>query len=109
MADKELLEQFFCEARGLKLEDNGFSKRVMEQIPRTDTSTLGIMWTAFCIVVAAVLFVVFDGWQLVVNSIIMILKTQPTEQGLLMFAVSVGVVWLLAFTEVLTHERFQLI
>ena len=92
MTDNELLEKLFRPAREMTVADDGFSDRVLETIPNHSTRTLSRLWTLFCIVVALVLFVVFDGWQLVAGS-------------LLMLAVSAGVIWLLAFCEVFSRER----
>ena len=109
MTDNELLEHFFKDVHQMTIADNGFSDRVMEQIPRSNTSRLSVMWTLFCVFIAVMLFVAFDGWKLMVNYLIMAVKIQPTEHSLIMIAVSLGVVWLLAFTEVLSRERCQLI
>jgi hypothetical protein len=109
MTDNELLEQLFGPARQMTVADNGFSDRVMERIPNSSTRTLSRLWTLFCVTVATVLFVVLDGWQLVVNGLMMLLKTPPTQHGLLMMAVSAGVIWLLAFVELVSRERYRLI
>jgi len=109
MTDNELLEKVFQPARQMTVEDNGFSDRVMEHVPNCSTRTLSRLWTLFCVTVAVVLFLVFDGWGMVVNGLLMLLKTQPTLHGLLMIAVSVGVIWLLAFAEMVSRERYQLI
>ena len=108
MTDNELLEKLFRPAREMTVADDGFSDRVLETIPNHSTRTLSRLWTLFCIVVALVLFVVFDGWQLVAGSLLMLGKTQPTQHGLLMLAVSAGVIWLLAFCEVFSRERSEL-
>ena len=113
MTNNELLEQLFAPARQMTVADNGFSDRVMERIPKRSTRTLSRLWTVFCVAVAGALFVVFDGIQLVANGLVTLLKTHPTQQGLLMLAISAGVIWLLAFIEVTTRvtnrERFRLI
>ena len=108
MTDNELLEKLFEPARQMTVEDNGFSDRVMERIPRCSTRTLSRLWTIFCVAVAGALFVVFDGLQ-----IVMLLKMQPSRDSLLMLAVSVGVIWLLAFIEltsrVTNRKRIRLV
>ena len=104
MTDNELLEQLFQPAREMTVADNGFSDRVMERIPRRTTRTLSRMWTVFCVAVAGALFIVFDGWQLVARGLIMLLKTHPTQHGLLMLMISVGVIWLLVFAELFGRE-----
>ena len=109
MTDNELIEQLFEPARRMTVADNGFSDRVMERIPKRSARTLSRLWTVFCVAVAGALFVVFDGFQIVAHGLVMLLKTQPTQHGLLMLTVSVGVIWLLAFTELLGRERYQLV
>ena len=113
MTDNELLEKLFEPARQMTVEDNGFSDRVMERIPRRSTRTLSRLWTIFCVAVAGALFVVFDGLQVVVRGLVMLLKMQPSRDSLLMLAVSVGVIWLLAFIEltsrVTSRERIRLV
>ena len=109
MTDKELLEQVFGPARQMTVADNGFSDRVMEQIPRHDTKRLSRLWTIFCIAVAAGLFIVFGGLQLVVSGLLMVLKTPMSRDSLLMLTISAVVVWLLTITEVLGRERFRIV
>jgi hypothetical protein len=113
MTDKELLEQLFEPARQMTVADNGFSDRVMERIPRRSTRRLSRLWTIFCVAVAGALFVVFDGCNVVAQGLVMMLKTRPTQHGLLMLTLAVGVVWLLAFIEVTTRvahrERLRLV
>ena len=109
MTDNELLEQFFHEARQMKVSDNGFSDMVMNRIPQSKTLELSTLWTLFCVFIATVLFVAFDGWQLMLNFLITVIKTTPTLNSLIMVSVSVGVVWLIAFMEILSRERYQLL
>ena len=113
MTDKELLDQLFEPARQMTVEDNGFSDRVMERIPRRSTRTLSRLWTVFCVAVAGALFVVFDGLKIVAQGMVVLLKTHPTQHSLLMLTLAVGVVWLLAFIEVTArvanHERLRFV
>lgn len=63
-----LLQQFFSEAAQRTIEDNGFTERVMKNLPdrKLDVARrLSQLWTLFCLVVAGVLFFVFGGWQVV--------------------------------------------
>lgn len=109
MTDNELLEQVFRPLRQMTVADNGFCDKVMERIPNDSMRRLSRLWTMFCVTVAAVLFVLLDGWVLVARGLVVLLKTQTTQHGLLMLAVSVGVIWLLAFYELISRERCQLI
>ena len=70
MTDKEnmMIEALFKQAAQQQIEDNGFTERVMKNLPdrRLDVARrLSQLWTLFCIVVAGVLFFVFGGWQVV--------------------------------------------
>ena len=109
MTDKELLEQVFGPARQMTVADNGFSDRVMEKIPRHDAKRLSRLWTVFCIAVAAALFIVFGGIQLVSNGLLMLLKAPMSRDSLLMLTLSAVVVWLMAIFEVLSRERLRLV
>lgn len=61
LTDDELLMQFF-EANKIEIADDGFSRRVMEQLP-SRSARLSRIWTAFCWTVGIVLFFVLKGWQ----------------------------------------------
>lgn len=60
--DDRLLEQFFQPARAQQVEDNGFTQRVMRQLP-DQALRLSHWWTAFCLLSGLLLFVVFKGWE----------------------------------------------
>ena len=51
--DERLLQQFFSEAANQKIEDNGFTERVMQSLPvasqRSWLSSFSCLWTWFCI------------------------------------------------------------
>ena len=59
--DNILLEQFFKEAAAQQLEDDGFTQRVMQQLPGR-TNWLSHLWTLFCVIVALGIFVLSQGW-----------------------------------------------
>lgn len=61
--DDKLLENFFAEKRQ-EVADNGFTRRVMRNLPCRD-NRLARLWTAGGFTLAAVLFVLLDGIQLV--------------------------------------------
>ena len=68
MTDKDnlLVEAFFKEAAQQQIEDNGFTERVMGQLPARGASTerrLSRLWTLFCVVVALALFILLGGWE----------------------------------------------
>ena len=68
MNDKDniLIEDFFKQAAMQQIEDNGFTERVMENLPDMHLATvrrLSRLWTVFCVVIGVVLFFVFGGWE----------------------------------------------
>ncbi len=70
MTDKDniMIEEFFKQAAQQQIEDNGFTERVMHNLPDRKASVirrLSQLWTLFCISVAGVLFFLFGGWQVV--------------------------------------------
>ena len=67
MTDNDkLLEDLFKQAAQQQIEDNGFTERVMQQLPDTKWQTarrLSRLWSLFCILVGIGLFFAFGGWQ----------------------------------------------
>ena len=64
--NNQFLEDFFKQAAQQQIEDNGFTERVMQQLPdaRTDNvRRLSRLWSLFCILVGVGLFFAFGGWQ----------------------------------------------
>ena len=60
------LTDLFTQADQQQIEDNGFTERVMQNLPdaRTDNvRRLSRLWSLFCILVALGLFFAFGGWQ----------------------------------------------
>ena len=82
-----LLRQFFSEAAHQKIEDNGFTERVMQRLEtshKAQNSKLKVqsftrLWTAFCILVAFLLFSALHGWELLTVQLEVLLRTLPTE------------------------------
>ena len=70
MTDKDnmMIEEFFKQAARQQIEDNGFTERVMRNLPDRKIEVvrkLSLLWTLFCMAVAGVLFFVLGGWQVV--------------------------------------------
>ena len=64
--NNQILEDFFKQAAQQQIEDNGFTERVMQNLPDTNTVNirrLSRLWSLFCILVAMGLFFAFGGWQ----------------------------------------------
>ena len=62
--NNQILEDLFKQAAQQQIEDNGFTERVMQNLPKTDTvRRLSRLWSLFCILVGLGLFFAFGGWQ----------------------------------------------
>ena len=69
MTDKDniMIEEFFKQAAQQQIEDNGFTERVMMNLPETSQERvrrLSRLWTLFCGVVGIVLFFVLGVCQI---------------------------------------------
>ena len=75
--DDLLLQQFFGEAARQQVADNGFTQRVMQRLPKRAKRVdwFSRLWTAGCIAVFVVLFVVFRGWELLAVHFEVLLRT----------------------------------
>ena len=86
MTEKEnkLIEDLFKQAAQQQIEDNGFTERVMEQVERVDQASLvphrlSQLWTWFCIAVSLVLFYVFNGWEMLKASLMVLYAAVRTS------------------------------
>ena len=64
--NNQFLEDLFKQAAQQQIEDNGFTERVMQNLPDTKSvmiRRLSRLWSLFCILVGAGLFFAFGGWQ----------------------------------------------
>ena len=80
MSDNEniLIESFFKEAAQQQIENNGFTERVMANLPAGEVNLahrLTRLWTWFCVVLGGVLFFLLNGWDSLKSSINMLLST----------------------------------
>ena len=102
MEDKNdiLLKQLFEEAAKQQIEDNGFTERVMMNLPEIDmvvareeskVRKLSQMWTIFCVAIALIIFwltsglpvlhsIFTGGKQMLINTIEVFLITAPTTE-----------------------------
>ena len=86
MTEKEnkLIEDLFKQATRQQIEDNGFTERVMAQVERVDQTSLvphrlSMLWTWFCIAVSLVLFFVFNGWEMLKASLMVLYAAVRTS------------------------------
>lgn len=111
-----LLRQFFSEAAQQKIEDNGFTERVMQRLEANQQAQSSLfeseqsssakvkvqiftrLWTSFCILVAFLLFSALHGWELLIVQLEVLLRTLPTEpfSGRLFMLVTIFVGLLIA-------------
>ena len=110
LTDDELVMMFFEENR-VELPDDGFSKRVMKQLP-TRSVRLNRIWTAACWLVGIVAFFLCNGWkQLVVLAGNAYGNLVGALSSMEIFTVSPAIIWVslmilssLAFYEVVRSE-----
>ncbi len=79
--DNQLIQSFFDSHRQAPLPDNGFSERVMRQIPRHRIPQVVVRsrwWTALCCCVAIVAFVFLGGENIVKGDLIRLLSCVGT-------------------------------
>ena len=87
-----LLQQFFSEAASQQIADNGFTERVMQRLPSRMNWFVRI-WNTVCIVLFAVLFVVFRGWDLLAVQLEVMLRTMSTHS----FSINLLMVFTIVF------------
>ena len=63
--NNQFLDDLFKQAAQQQIEDNGFTERVMQNLPTTAVTVrrLSRLWSLFCILVGVGLFFAFGGWQ----------------------------------------------
>ena len=86
MTEKEnkLIEDLFKQAARQQIEDNGFTEKVMASIENgqwkmDNGKLLSILWTWFCIAVSVVLFFVFNGWEMLKASLMVLFAAFRTS------------------------------
>ena len=106
--DKQLLEQFFAPARQQQIEDKGFTEKVMRRLPDR-ALRLSRCWTAFCIALGVILFLVFEGWQTLLLGMLSFLRGLSVSNiHPIPFFMVLGVLTSLALLEVVHRmERMQ--
>ena len=75
--DEALLERFFSQQRA-EIQDHGFSRRVMRQLPSRNNK-LNRWWTAFCIMLGIVFFIAIRGWKVLADAITVAVRTVPAQ------------------------------
>ena len=104
--DDKMLEAFFRETRETQIEDDGFTTRVLRQLPDR-TLQLSRLWTLFCVAVGAVLFVWVGGWETLVTSFKVLVCTSVVDCHPLSLLLSVCVLSALAIYETVRNIDLQ--
>ena len=81
-----------CVRSRWQIEDNGFTERVMQRLPSRMNWFVRI-WNTVCIVLFAVLFVVFRGWDLLAVQLEVMLRTMSTHS----FSINLLMVFTIVF------------
>ena len=104
----QLLEQFFQPAKSVKLEDNGFTERVIHQLPDR-AARLSHWWTFFCVLLGVVAFFVFRGWEPIMIGMLSLLKMNIGDIQPVPIFMTMGVLCCLAILELYQRvERSQI-
>ena len=94
--NEQLLRQFFSEASQQQIADEGFSERVMRKLP-SRINWFNRLWTAFCILVFVVLFIVFDGMSQLAVQLEVMIRTMSAQSFsinlLILFCVLFGLLF----------------
>ena len=124
MTDKDnvILDELFKQASLQQIEDNGFTERVMHNLPDTKAVTarrLSSMWSMFCIVVGMVLFFAFGGWQLLMSLFIgglrmllgwlevLVITAPTTEVNINLWVVLLAAVFVLVVLPYQTYRKLS--
>ena len=89
-----MLKQLFEQAAQQQIEDNGFSERVMANLPERSgysVRTLSRLWTMFCLIIGMLAFWLASGYsalegflsgakQILITTIEVFLATAPTTE-----------------------------
>ena len=100
--DDLLLESFFSAAKAQEISDDGFTEKVMANLP-DKAYMLSRYWTAFCIVAGIALFMVFKGWQPLLGGLLTMLHTTADSTNLVTLFATIGTLTTLAVIE-LVHK-----
>lgn len=73
-----LLKRFFSEAAQQTISDDGFTDRVMQHLP-SRINWFTRLWNVGCVLIFIVLFVLFDGAELLAVHFEVLLRTLSVE------------------------------
>lgn len=93
----------------MQVADDGFTNSVMNQLPDKRALRLSRLWTALCLVVAVVLFVLLRGWEMIGYGLLMLTNCPPTQNQVLLTAVSFAIIGYLIVSDLLWRERLSVL
>jgi hypothetical protein len=102
MEDKDLLlvQHFFDENAQQHIADNGFTERIMGQLADTNSKWFIRLWNTACYLAFAVLFIVLDGWSMLLESLAALLHpllvTPVSQQLCAIVAIAFGLMFVAA-------------
>jgi len=114
LTDEQLVDRFFAEQMQTPLPDDGFSTRVIEQLP-APPSHINSLWALICLIAGVVYFFAIDGLGLIgkllrdgglqiVNSLATAQLHTSTLVGLYVAGIVVMLLIARDFTAELRHE-----
>jgi hypothetical protein len=106
--NEQLLQQFLSEAAQQTIADNGFTERVMSRLPVRNMKLFTRIWTACCILIAAVLFTLFHGWELLFMQLEVLVRTtfaEPPQVSPLMVVFALFSLLMIGAYEVFSYAR----
>lgn len=90
-ADEQLLERFFQQPSRQTIADNGFTQRVMRQLPDRSLR-LSRLWSALCVMAGVVLFVAGKGWKPIVEGVLSLVHTPLADIHPIPLFIAVGAI-----------------
>lgn len=81
--DDVLLKRLFDQQKKMVVEDNGFSRRIMERLPHRSIFPWATLWNVLCSGAAIVLFISLDGFRLLWESLHEVFTQMAANNSLL--------------------------
>ena len=106
--DEQLLQQFFNEEAQQTIADNGFTEQVMSQLPRRSMKWFTRIWTTCCILIAAIFFYLFHGFELLLVQMEVFLRTtmaEPPQVHPAMVVLALFSLLMVGVYEIISYER----
>ena len=106
--DDLLIQQFLAPLKTDEVADDGFSLRVIHALPNRRQERQSRVWTVFCLVVGALLFLFTHSWETLLSGLRHFVVDTLPQVNLVYTALTVLVLLILVFVEVIDRERAAL-